>query len=84
MLSIACPNCGERGVDEYRFGGELPTVPDSVTDPGERNVDYLWFFDNVAGLSTERWFHDGGCRRWFTVQRNTLSDRIISDHIVND
>ena len=77
MLSIDCPHCGERAVDEYRFGGELPTIPDSVQDPGDRNVDYVWFFDNVAGPSTERWFHDGGCRRWFTVRRDTVRDRVI-------
>ena len=26
-------------VDEFRFGGELPPVPDSITDPDARNID---------------------------------------------
>lgn len=79
MLRIPCPNCGLRPVEEYRFGGELPTVPDSVTDPDERNVDYVWFFDNVDGPSSERWFHDGGCRRWLTLRRDTSTDTVIDE-----
>ncbi len=76
---IPCPNCGLRGVEEYRFGGEFPTVPDSVTDAEARNVDYVWFFDNVNGRTKERWFHDAGCRRWLTLQRDTTTDTPISD-----
>jgi sarcosine oxidase, subunit delta len=77
MLWITCPNCGDRPVEEYRFGGELPTVPDHVTDPDERDPDYVWFFDNVKGSSTERWFHHAGCRRWLTLQRDTTNDHIL-------
>jgi len=78
MLWITCPICGARPVDEYRYGGELPTVPDDVTDPAARNVDYVWFFDNIEGLTTERWFHHGGCRRWLTLQRDTRNDTILT------
>jgi sarcosine oxidase, subunit delta len=77
MLWITCPNCGERPVDEYRFGGELPTVPEHLTDPDERDLDYVWFFDNLQGPSTERWFHHAGCRRWLTLQRDTTNDHIL-------
>lgn len=77
MLLIPCPNCGLRPVEEYRFGGELPTVPDNITDPDDRNVDYVWFFDNIEGPSTERWFHDAGCRRWLTLRRDTRTDTVI-------
>ena len=80
MLWITCPTCGARPVEEYRFGGEQPTVPDSVTDPDARNVDHVWFFDNVAGPSTERWFHHAGCRRWLTLRRDTVTDTVL-DHV---
>jgi len=63
MLWITCPTCGERPISEYRFGGELPHVPDSITDPGERNVDWVWMHDNIDGITAERWFHVAGCRR---------------------
>ena len=43
-------------------------MPDSITDPAARNVDYVWMVNNVRGVTTERWFHAAGCRRWVTVQ----------------
>ena len=27
MLLLACPNCGDRNVSEFRFGGELNSRP---------------------------------------------------------
>jgi heterotetrameric sarcosine oxidase delta subunit len=77
MLWITCPTCGERPVAEFRFGGELPHVPDHLTDPTERDVDYAWMYDNVAGITTERWFHAAGCRRWLTLRRDTRTDRVV-------
>ncbi|MBA3778247.1 MAG: sarcosine oxidase subunit delta [Chloroflexi bacterium] len=77
MLWIPCPTCGRRPVEEYRFGGELRGVPDRITDPIERDVDYVWMFDNVAGVTTERWFHQAGCRRWLTVRRDTTTDTVL-------
>jgi sarcosine oxidase subunit delta len=81
MLFISCVNCGSRSVEEYAFGGELPTVPDDVTDPQARNVDYVWFYDNIEGPSVERWFHTAGCRRWTTVRRDTRVDRVLPDSV---
>ena len=78
MLWLTCPNCGRRPVDEFAFGGEFPTVPDRITDPSERDVDYVWMFDNVAGPSTERWFHHAGCRRWHTAHRDTTTDEVLA------
>ena len=77
MLWIPCPTCGRRPVEEFRFGGELPAVPERITDPAERDVDYVWFFNNVDGPSVERWFHHGGCRRWLTLHRDTRSDTVL-------
>ena len=79
MLWITCPTCGARPVEEYRFGGELPSVPERVTDPDARDVDYVWFYDNPDGLTIERWFHIAGCRRWLTVRRDTHTDVIVDD-----
>jgi len=78
MLWITCPTCGERPISEYRFGGELPHVPDSITDPGERNVDWVWMHDNIDGITAERWFHVAGCRRWLTLRRDTRTDRVVA------
>ncbi len=77
MLWIPCPTCGDRPVEEFRFGGEIPNVPDSVVGDEERNIDYVWFYNNPEGPSTERWFHDFGCRRWLTLNRDTGVDRVL-------
>jgi len=77
MLWLPCPTCGSRPVEEFRYGGELPGVPESVTDPDARDVDYVWFFDNVEGPADERWFHHAGCRRWFGLRRDTATDTVI-------
>jgi sarcosine oxidase, subunit delta len=77
MLYLNCPVCGSRSREEFAFGGEFPTVPDNVTDPEARNVDYVWFYDNVDGPSKERWFHTAGCRRWHTAERNTTTDTLL-------
>jgi sarcosine oxidase, subunit delta len=52
----------------------MPHVPDWITEPAQRNVDYVWFLDNDAGPIVERWFHEAGCRRWSTVHRDTTTD----------
>jgi heterotetrameric sarcosine oxidase delta subunit len=81
MLIVFCPNCGPRPVEEFRFGGELPSPPESITHPVERDFDQVWMFNNVAGVHTERWYHDAGCHRWTTVRRDTRVDRIVEQHV---
>ena len=77
MLWLTCPNCGHRPIEEFAFGGEMPIVPDHITDTNERDVDYVWMFDNIEGVTTERWFHQAGCRRWHTIRRDTHTDEIL-------
>jgi sarcosine oxidase, subunit delta len=77
MLILQCPICGPRSREEFAFGGEQPRVPDWVSDPGDRNVDHVWFYDNVEGPTIERWFHTAGCRRWHTAHRDTSTDRLL-------
>ena len=72
MLWLDCPRCGRRPLDEFTFGGERRPVPDSITDPDERDFDEVWVFENPDGVTTERWFHASGCRRWLTVRRDTI------------
>lgn len=78
MLWITCPTCGRRPVEEFGFGGELRSVPDRITDAAERDIDYVWMFDNVNGISEERWFHSAGCRRWLNLRRDTSTDAVVS------
>jgi heterotetrameric sarcosine oxidase delta subunit len=73
---IPCPNCGERSVYEFRFGGEhrAPWASDSAT---AESVDYRYHRANVAGEQTEWWFHRSGCRQWFQAIRNTVSNQVL-------
>jgi len=54
--------------------GEVADVPESITDPDARDLDRAFMRSNPAGLTTERWFHVAGCRRWLTLRRDTTSD----------
>lgn len=78
MLWITCPTCGQRPVEEYAFGGELRGIPETITDPHERDIDYVWMYDNMEGMTAERWFHRAGCRRWLTLRRDTTIDVVVS------
>jgi sarcosine oxidase subunit delta len=72
-LKIDCPHCGLRPYTEFAFGGELRDVrsPDAETD-----FERVYLPTNGAGLQRERWFHAFGCRRWLTLTRDTVTNRI--------
>lgn len=73
---IRCPHCGERAVEEF-LHGELPSTPDTLTEPDTRDVDRAFMHGNTEGVVTERWFHVGGCRRWCTVTRDTRTNVVV-------
>ncbi len=75
---IACPNCGSRPFTEFWFGGEhRPFI-----DAQDLDEDFarVWFRENVAGRQSERWYHYAGCRRWLTVERDTVTNKIYGVH----
>ncbi len=81
MLLIPCPWCGPRNETEFHYGGQAgvqyPGDPASVSD-----VDwarFLFYRDNPKGVFAERWSHQAGCRRWFTVRRDTATNEIHTD-----
>lgn len=75
-LNIECGHCGKRPVEEFAFG-EVPVVPDSLTDPDERDLDRAYFRHNTEGVQTEAWFHIYGCRRWTYLKRDTVRDLLV-------
>ena len=78
MLRIFCPWCGFRDESEFSYGGEAhimrPKDPDALSD--EEWADYLFFRTNPKGLHKEMWNHSAGCRRWFNVERDTVTYKI--------
>ncbi|MGH7714236.1 MAG: sarcosine oxidase subunit delta [Gemmatimonadaceae bacterium] len=76
-LKVTCPNCGPRDYTEFWFGGEAL----SHAAPGAASAERLeedfrrvWLKTNAAGAQVERWFHHAGCRRWLTIERDTLTN----------
>lgn len=75
MLLIVCPWCGPRAEIEFSCGGQAdiqrPAPAAEVTDAVW--ADYLFMRDNTRGAAWEQWLHASGCRRWFKVERDTVS-----------
>ncbi len=76
-IRITCPTCGERPIEEYVYG-EIPVVPEHITDEDEWDLDRAFMLNNPEGVQTEAWFHLYGCRRWLKLQRDTRTDEIVS------
>ena len=78
MLLIECPWCGPRAETEFSYGGEAgikrPADPYALSDA--EWADYLFYRSNPRGAHRELWNHAQGCRRWFGVERDTVSYRI--------
>jgi len=74
MITIDCPNCGPRNSSEFRHSGESRPRPDVSTVTPQEWRSYLYLKRNPAGWTTESWYHSAGCRRFFTVERHTVSN----------
>jgi heterotetrameric sarcosine oxidase delta subunit len=73
-FKIDCPNCGPRSYHEFWFGGELRRYDPDCTD--EEDYRNTWLRANSAGPQQERWFHYAGCRRWLTLERDTVNNTV--------
>jgi sarcosine oxidase subunit delta len=72
-FQIDCPNCGRRPYTEFVFGGEVREV--GRLD-AESDFARAYLPTNGAGPQHERWFHAFGCRRWITITRDTVTNRL--------
>jgi heterotetrameric sarcosine oxidase delta subunit len=76
MLHIPCPWCGPRDETEFHYGHEAgvayPENRDALSD--DEWAKYVFFRANPKGWHAERWVHSAGCRRWFNVWRNTITN----------
>jgi sarcosine oxidase subunit delta len=74
-LRLPCPHCGIRDAEEFRFGGEVRSRPGQDAAP-EAWVDYSFLRANIAGMQKEWWYHRLGCGKWFTLERDTITNQI--------
>jgi len=75
-LQINCPHCGKRPIEEFIYG-EVPVVPEEITDPDEWDIDRAFMMHNTEGIQREAWFCLQGCRRWVYLFRDTTTNKII-------
>ena len=79
MLLIDCPWCGPRDEIEFSYGGEAhrvrPADPQALTDA--EWAEFLFIRRNTRGAHKERWVHSHGCRRWFNIERHTVTYEIL-------
>lgn len=61
---------------EFRAVGESKKRPDVSTTSPEEWRRYLYTKSNLADWVTETWYHRAGCRRYFAVERHTVSNDI--------
>ena len=80
MFLIECPWCGPRDQREFSCHGEAhiarPAEPQAMDDRAW--ADYLFMRKNPKGIHFERWVHSHGCRRWFNIARDTVTDKILT------
>jgi heterotetrameric sarcosine oxidase delta subunit len=77
---VPCPNCGRRSVYEFRFGGEARQVPALDASQAEWQ-HYRFNRTNAAGVQTEWWFHQSGCRQWLQAVRNTVTNEVLETYL---
>lgn len=77
-MLLPCPWCGPRNVAEFAYAGEAGARPDpAVTTPEEWRA-YLYGAANPRGWTTERWYHRAGCRRYFPLRRDTVTNEPVA------
>lgn len=77
MLLLNCPNCGQRNVNEFHYGGEVKSRPQQSPSPTDRQwADYLYMQQNPLGWLREWWCHRGGCGEWFVAERHTKTHEV--------
>lgn len=70
MKLIPCPDIGLRPIGEFDYGGE-------VRRPGGGDcADYIFNRSGAPGVLREWWYHRPS-GRWFVLDRDTGSDRVL-------
>ena len=78
-MRIACPYCGTRSNDEFGYLGDADHLMARPTDQSlQALATYVYERSNPAGRHRELWVHQGGCRQWLVVTRDTRTHDIFA------
>jgi heterotetrameric sarcosine oxidase delta subunit len=77
-MLIPCLHCGLRDESEFTYGAEAAVrYPERPADVSDREwAAFLFVRANPRGELRERWQHSGGCRRWFELTRDTVTNEL--------
>jgi heterotetrameric sarcosine oxidase delta subunit len=81
MLMVPCPWCGPRNSSDLRYVGESRPRPEPGSATREAWRRYLYVKNNPAGWTTETWYCRSGCRRYFVVERHTVTNEIRTSRL---
>ena len=84
MLLVPCPNCGPRNSADLRYVGESRPRPDPNSATPDEWRAYLYERGNRAGILRETWYCRSGCRRYFVLERNTVTNRFTNPPLPGD
>ena len=78
MILLKCPNCGERNISDYRYGGEYnPRPQNPMTVADDEWTDFVYMRDNKVGVQKEWWYCRFGCGIWFIALRHTKTNEVV-------
>ncbi len=84
-MRLTCPLCGERDLREFVYRGSAVLMARPGPEAGATAfLDYLVTRDNPAGPNAELWHHEGGCRAWLRVVRDTRSHAILKTALARE
>jgi sarcosine oxidase subunit delta len=85
-MRINCPHCGERALDEFAYHGDASVTRPNPAAPVAEEAFYAYAYErrNVAGPTSELWYHAAGCHAWLVVSRDTRTHEIFDVQLAQD
>ena len=83
MQIFACPWCGPRADEEFRYAGDADRPRPALECSDAEWAAYLYLRANARGAARELWVHGAGCGRWIAIARDTATHEISDAEPLN-